>query len=279
MTKSKITTDEQIRQQYLENTKSEMERGLQFCPTPTYFYKSGQVVKYVNFNAVKIIDTLYDGRYYLIELTRKVMDDSIGRYTREAKGIQEWRPWYQLRPVSQTKETLVQNEDCRLHFSTCCIDGIISNISVIGASYLKEKIAVVVYYVKVRATGERRRINRSYAIRYHNASKSRATIERTITNRSNAITDYHTGEARAIIERIITNRSNAIRYINAHEARARLERIITNRSNAIRYINASEAIALTEGIIVYSSKSFRDNYVNYTTHIIEIVRITIYILW
>ena len=130
----KQRTDEQIRQQYLENTKLEMERELEFCPEPSYFYEPGQVISYGAFNSIKIVSSAYDGKYYLIELTRTVLDD-VGRYSREIKEVQEWRPWYLLRPISENRETLIQNEDCRLSFSNRCISDIMSKAYHFGIDF------------------------------------------------------------------------------------------------------------------------------------------------
>ena len=134
MPKKKPMTDEQLRKQYLENTESEMERNIEFCPEPTCFYEIGQTVKFGNFNSLKIIDSKYNKKYYLIELTRRTLDN-VGSYSREISNIREWHPWYLLRPDSNNQESLIQNSDCRLYFSNRCIDDIIGKAYHFGIDF------------------------------------------------------------------------------------------------------------------------------------------------
>lgn len=129
----KQLTEEELRKQYLNNSYDEMQREISYCPEPSYFYEKGQTVVYGNYAGVTVIDSAYNGKYYLVQLTRKIMDD-IGRYY-TALEVQEWRPWYSIRPESKNKDSLIQNADCHLYFSTRCIDDIMSKAYHFGIDF------------------------------------------------------------------------------------------------------------------------------------------------
>lgn len=130
----KPMTDEQLRNQYLKNSESEMEHAIEFCPEPTYFYEIGQIVDFGNFNNIHIIDSKYDGKYYLVSLDRLV-DDGYGRISKRVSNVLEWHPWYLLRPNSNNRESLIQNSNCRLCFSNRCIDDIMSKAYHFGIDF------------------------------------------------------------------------------------------------------------------------------------------------
>ena len=106
-------------------------RRLNFIPEPTYRFAPGDRVHIGNLHEPRVIEVLDGGKIYLFEFngTHYVNNYDGGQTTRELvidEPIRRYAFWFDLRPIHTTTESLIQNGDIRLSFSTRTIDSLIS---------------------------------------------------------------------------------------------------------------------------------------------------------
>lgn len=126
MARRKLTEEEKMakfNKERLEREYNEHIKHLFLYPEPTYFFNIGDKVAIGRLLDVTIIDVCENGKFYKIRYS--VEHNNYGKpYIEE--GIERYEPWFSLRPLSNTTESLIQNGDVLMNFSTTHIGDILS---------------------------------------------------------------------------------------------------------------------------------------------------------
>jgi hypothetical protein len=122
--KKKVLTPEEEKAVKLKNDYSYRMSSAAFVPEPTYYFNIGDKVHIGNLRDVTIVEILHDGKMYRIQYS--VIHTNYGKPYQE-DGLERYVWWYDLRPLSQTTESLISEdaEVLKLSYSPMQIDALL----------------------------------------------------------------------------------------------------------------------------------------------------------
>ena len=124
MAKKNQLSQEEIRQRNLEQRFKEHMERIQRCPEPTYQFQAGDEVSIGNLVHPVIEEVLENGKVYKIRYSS--IHNNYGNPYQE-DGLERYAFWYELRPISKTTQSIVQNADIRLQFHPVSINSILND--------------------------------------------------------------------------------------------------------------------------------------------------------
>jgi hypothetical protein len=126
MARKKLTEEEKVakyKKDRLEQEFKDHMRHLFLYPEPTYLFNIGDKVAIGRLIDTTITEIHENGKFYKIRYN--VEHNNYGKpYIEE--GLERFVPWFDLRPFSNAKDSLIQNEDVYMNFSTTHIGDILS---------------------------------------------------------------------------------------------------------------------------------------------------------
>lgn len=126
MAKKKLTEEEKVAQQKERALAREYEdiiERIRLIPNPTYSFNVGDKVKIGRYIDTTIIEKYEDGKFYKVEYS--VEHTNYGHPYIET-GLFRYVIWLDIRPMSNTTESLIRNDDMRIDFVSTGIGNLLS---------------------------------------------------------------------------------------------------------------------------------------------------------
>ena len=99
-----------------------IEEDLKLCPEPTYFFNVGDKVEVGSLVDPFVKEVLFDGKGYVIGYTKEGKE----------KDCENTFLWYNVRPITNTEESFLENQDVQLYYSNQTVRSLLTKFLSFG---------------------------------------------------------------------------------------------------------------------------------------------------